>query len=136
MGRSPFRRPGPSGDDNPRRIANQTYPSEWNQYGMSMPRSKRNRSLAPVRDPDASPDIAHLLVMHHGIVDLDAKPEHLGGEAPYGGEQGIRRHDTIALRRHQGNPRIDQGLLGIEHVEGGTLADAGFFAHAIERNFR
>ena len=103
---------------------------------MSMPRSKRNRLLAPVRDPDASPDIAHLLVMHHGIVDLDPKPEHLGREAPYGGEQGIRRHDTIALRRHQGNPRIDQGLLGIEHVEGGTLADAGFLAHAIERNFR
>ena len=95
MGRSPFRRPGPGGDDKSRQISNQTYPSEWNQYGMSMPRSKRNRatrnrSLAPVRGPDASP--RHRAPAGdglHGIVDLDPKPEHLGREAPYGGEQGI-----------------------------------------------
>src|SRR5258708_11760520 len=127
-----------------RRIANQTYSSEWNQYGMSMPQSKRSfqqhgewkarfscspisgstargsrprQPLAPVRDTDASPDIPHLLIMHHGVIDFDPKPEHLGREAPYGGEQGIGGHDTIALRHEQGNPGSDQGLLATARVE-------------------
>jgi len=77
---------------------------------MSMPRSNRNRSLAPVRDPDASPFIPYLLIVDHGIVDLDPKSQYLGREAPHGSEQGIRRHDAIPLRCDQGMTPRDLGM--------------------------
>jgi len=74
--------------------------------------------------------------MRHWIVDRHHKAEHLGGETADCGEQRVGSHYAFALRRHQRHRGIHQGLLGIEHIESGALADLRFIAHAVERHFR
>ena len=64
------------------------------------------------------------------------RPKHLRRKAADRRQHGIGGDDPVMLRRHQCNPRIDEGLLRIEHVERRALTHAGFFPHAIERNFR
>jgi len=71
--------------------------------------------------------------MHHGVIDLHAKPEDLRRQAAYRREERIGGNDSVVLSSDERDPRVDQGLLRIEHVKGGALADAGLFAHPVER---
>ena len=48
----------------------------------------------------------------------------------------VRRDDAIALRGDERDAGVQQRLLRGQHVEGGALADLGFLADAVERDFR
>ena len=50
------------------------------------------------------------------------RQERIGGDHP------------VALRADQRHAGVDQLLLRVEHVERGALADAGFLAHAVQRD--
>src|SRR5262249_38216663 len=91
--------------------------------------------LSSVGNAHAAPGVPHLLVMHHGIVDRRGQAQRLRPEAADGEQQRIRGHHAVALCRHQGDPRVHQRLLRIEHVERGALADPRLLAHAVERHF-
>ena len=62
------------------------------------------------------------MIVHCRVVDRDRQRQGLGREPPDRGEQTVRADDTIMLRGDQADARIDQGLLGVEHVERGALA--------------
>ena len=68
------------------------------------------------------------------IVGLDPQPQDLRRRRAGRRQHRIGRDHPVALRGDQRDARIDQILLGIEHVERGALADAGFLAHAVERD--
>jgi hypothetical protein len=72
--------------------------------------------------------------MHARVVDGDREIEHLRRKPPYGGQDRIRRDHAIVLRGDQRDPGVDQRLLGVQHVERGSLPGLGFFTHAVERD--
>src|SRR5204863_2653906 len=97
-------------------------------------RPTRKLVLPAVRDAHAAPGVTHLLVVNHGVVDLDLEPKDLRRERAGRRQHGIGGHDAVALRGDQRHAGVDEILLGVEHVERGALADAGFLAHAVERD--
>ena len=82
------------------------------------------KRLPAVRDTDADPGVANLLVMHLRIVNHDIQPQSLHRETANRGEQRVRSDDAIMLRGHQSHARIHQFLLRIDDVERCTLPDS------------
>ena len=91
--------------------------------------------LSGVGIAQAHPGVAHLLIMHHRIVDLDVETEPLHRQCTNRREQGVRGDNAIVLRGDERNARVHQFLLGVEHVERRPLSDPRFLAHAVERDF-
>jgi hypothetical protein len=74
--------------------------------------------------------------MNLGII-LGCREAEIGGrQAADRRQDGVRGDDLIVLRRNKLNARVEQRLLGGQHVECRALADFGLFAHAGERDFR
>src|SRR5262245_29537340 len=101
---------------------------------ISVWRSGRESSLPAVGRAHAAPGVAHLLIVSHRVVNLNPEPEVLRRKRAGRRQHSVRRDDAIALRGDERHARIDEILLGIEHVERGALADARFLAHAVERD--
>src|SRR5262249_12707208 len=101
---------------------------------VSVWRSGRESSLSAVGRAHAAPGVAHLLIVNHRVVNLDPEPEDLRRERAGRRQHGVGRNDAIALRGDERHARVDEVLLGIEHVERGALADARFLGHAVERD--
>src|SRR6266516_3640006 len=123
------------------------------RFGSSMARDRSNASnglwtrlrangafwsgtSAAVRDANAVPGIAYLLIMHHRVVDVGRQAQHLRRQPAHGGKQVIGGDHAVMLRGHQRDAGVHQRLLGVEDVERGALADAGLLANAVERHFR
>src|SRR5262249_47767446 len=84
----------------------------------------------------ADPVVAHLMIMRNRIVRLNLQPENLRRQRTGRREHGVGGDDPVTLRGDEGDAGIDQILLGVEDVERGALPDAGFLAHAVERDLR
>jgi len=88
-----------------------------------------------VRCANTEPAVAHLMVVHAGIVDGGRQTKHLRREPSNRRQHRIGCHDSIVLGRHQRNARIDQRLLRVEDVERGSLTCLGLFPNAVQRDF-
>src|SRR6185437_11343688 len=107
--------------------------------GRDAPRSASTNSFtksATVGRANAEPAVANLLVVHARIVGLRGQVEHLRRQAPDRIQDRVGSNDAVVLRGHKRDACVDQRLLGVQHVERGTLTSLRFFAHAVERDFR
>ena len=93
-------------------------------------------ALSTVGIAQAHPGVAHLLVMHHRVVELDGETKPLHRQCTDRREQGVRGDHAVVLGGDQRNARVHQLLLSVEHVERGPLSNASFLAHTVEGDFR
>ena len=100
------------------------------------PRCGFESPLATVRRAHAGPAVAHLMIVHAGIVGRNVQSDDLGRQASDRGKQGVGSDHPVTLGADQRHACVDQFLLRVEDVERGALADTRLFAHAVERNFR
>jgi hypothetical protein len=89
-----------------------------------------------VRGSQSDPLILDLIEMDRGVVAVDVEAEIGGRQASDRGHDGIGGHDLVTLGDDQPHPRIQQGLLREQDIEGRALADLGLLADAFERDFR
>ncbi len=102
--------------------------------GCSRGRPDDYGRLASVRRAHAGPAVADLMVVNARILNRGRKAEDLRRQTADGGQNLIGRDHAVVLCGHQRDARVDQRLLRVEHVEGGTLTSLGFFAHAVQRD--
>src|SRR6202048_4638016 len=77
---------------------------------------------AAVGRANTKPAVANLLIMHARIVYGGGPIEQLRREPSNRIQDRIGRHHAIMLRGDQRDTGVDQRLLGVQHVERGSLS--------------
>src|SRR5271156_4441478 len=97
----------------------ETEPLVLEQVGRRRRQGARERggSSLSARRPEPDPLVLDLVEMYPRVIFGDRKSEGRDVEAPNRGQQLVRKDNLVVLGRNQRRSRLQQRLLGVEHVE-------------------